>query len=90
MNMPHSRTANLTFGIPPKLLQNSVLSISKNSHKADVLKKAKLIIWDEAPMTHRHTLELVDRFLHDLMDSNLPFGSKVMVLGGDLIRFYQW
>ena len=83
MNMPHGRTAHLTFGIPPKLLQNSVSSISKNSHKADVLKKAKLIIWDEAPMTHRHALELVDRLLQDLMDSNLPFGGKVMVLGGD-------
>ena len=81
--MPHGRTAHLTFGIPPRLLHNSVSSISKNSQKADVLKRAKLIIWDEAPMTHRHALELIDRLLQDLMDSNQPFGGKVVVLGGD-------
>lgn len=83
MNLPNGRTAHLTFGIPPKLSQNSVSSISKHSHKAEVLKRAQLIIWDEAPMTHRHALELVDRLLQDLMDSELPFGGKVMVLGGD-------
>lgn len=83
MNMPYGRTAHLTFGIPPKLLHNSVSSIAKHSQKADVLKHSKLIIWDEAPMTHRHALELVNRLLQDLMDSDLPFGGKVMVLGGD-------
>ncbi|KAI7953034.1 hypothetical protein MJO29_008665 [Puccinia striiformis f. sp. tritici] len=83
MNMPYGRTAHLTFGIPPKLLHNSVSSIAKHSQKADVLRQSKLIIWDEAPMTHRHALELVDRLLQDLMDSEQPFGGKVIVLGGD-------
>ena len=86
MNMPHGRTAHLTFGIPPVILHNSVSSIAKYSQKADVLKKAKLIIWDEAPMTHCHALELVDRLLKDLMDSNIPFGGKVIVLGGDFCQ----
>ena len=86
MNMPHGRTAHLTFGIPPVILHNYVSYIAKHSQKADVLKKAKLIIWDEAPMTHRHALELVDRLLKDLMDSNLPFGGKVVVLGGNFCQ----
>ena len=86
MNMPHGRTAHLTFGIPPVIHQNSVSSIAKHSQKADVLKRANLIIWDEAPMTHRHALELVDRLLKDLMDSNLPFGGKVVVLGGNFCQ----
>ena len=63
MNMPHGRTAHLTFGIPPVILHNSVSTIAKHSQKAAVLKKAKFITWDEAPMTHRHALELVDRLL---------------------------
>ena len=34
-------------------------------------------------MTDFYALELVDRLLKDLMDSNIPFGGKVIVLGGD-------
>jgi hypothetical protein len=29
--------------------------------------KVNLIIWDEAPMMHRRTFEIVDWTLHDLM-----------------------
>jgi ATP-dependent DNA helicase PIF1 len=86
MNMPHGRTAHLTFGITPVIHQNSVSSIAKHSQKADVLKKATLIMWDETPMTHQHALESVDRLLKYLMDSNLPFGGKGVVLGGDFFQ----
>ena len=86
MNMPHGRTAHLTFGIPPVIHQNSVSSIAKHSQKADVLKRENLTIWDEAPMTHCHALELVDRLFKDLMDSNPLFGSKAVVLGGDFCQ----
>ncbi|GBM58757.1 hypothetical protein AVEN_179313-1 [Araneus ventricosus] len=34
-------------------------------------------------MTPHHALSAVDRFLRDLMNSDLPFGGKVFVLGGD-------
>jgi ATP-dependent DNA helicase PIF1 len=34
-------------------------------------------------MTHRHVLEAIDRLFQDLMKSNLPFGGKIFVLGGD-------
>lgn len=34
-------------------------------------------------MAHKDALEVVDRLLKDLMDSEEPFGGKVMVLGGD-------
>ncbi|KAF7801739.1 ATP-dependent DNA helicase PIF1-like [Senna tora] len=49
----------------------------------------KLIIWDEAPMAHRHCFEALDRTLRDIMHSQNaalakhPFGGKVVVLGGD-------
>ena len=53
-----------------------------------VLQEAKLIIWDEAPMTHKHLFEATDR-LRDIMSQvspelgNLPFAGKVIVFGGD-------
>jgi ATP-dependent DNA helicase PIF1 len=56
---------------------------------ASLLQVARLIIWDEAPMTHRHAFEAVDRTLRDLMKAvdplleEKPFGGKVVVFGGD-------
>ena len=61
----------------------SVCSIKGQSTLAEVIYLAKLIIWDEAPMDHHHLLEALDRTLRDLMDSDLPFSGKVIVLGGD-------
>ncbi|XP_076940557.1 uncharacterized protein LOC143609787 [Bidens hawaiensis] len=56
---------------------------------SDLLKKTSLIIWDEAPMIHKHAFEALDRTLKDVMNVNLGnnsesfFGGKVVVLGGD-------
>jgi hypothetical protein len=56
---------------------------------AELVRKADLIIWDEAPMMHRQTFEAVDRTLHDLMqldDAQVTekiFVGKIVVLGGD-------
>lgn len=56
---------------------------------ADVIQKTSLIIWDEAPMTHRRCFEALDRTLRYLLSEEepanaiRPFGGKVVVLGGD-------
>ncbi|KAH0692388.1 hypothetical protein KY285_019485 [Solanum tuberosum] len=42
-----------------------------------------MIIWDEAPMAKRQTIETVDRSFRDIMVIDKPFGGKVMVFGGD-------
>uniref|UniRef100_A0AC35GE22 ATP-dependent DNA helicase n=1 Tax=Panagrolaimus sp. PS1159 TaxID=55785 RepID=A0AC35GE22_9BILA len=47
------------------------------------LKEVDVIIWDEAPMAPRHALEVVDKKLREIMDNDIPFGGKVLVLGGD-------
>src|SRR5512145_443822 len=78
------RTAHSTFRIPIKLNENSTCSIYKQSHLKALIEKASLIIWDEAPMTHLHAFEAVDRTLRDLMNNEQePFGGKVFVLSGD-------
>jgi hypothetical protein len=54
-----------------------------------MIQQADLIMWDEAPMVHRHAFEAVDRLLRDLLQpmnleaEQLPFGGKVVVFGGD-------
>ncbi|GBM80915.1 hypothetical protein AVEN_243210-1, partial [Araneus ventricosus] len=35
-------------------------------------------------MTHVHAFIAIDRLLQDLANCSLPFGGKVILLGGDL------
>ncbi|KAL0320144.1 UNVERIFIED_CONTAM: hypothetical protein Sradi_5275900 [Sesamum radiatum] len=39
--------------------------------------------YDEAPMENRKAFETVDRTFRDMLGVDLPFGGKVMILGGD-------
>ncbi|XP_074289416.1 uncharacterized protein LOC141614569 [Silene latifolia] len=88
--IPGGRTAHTRLGIPINLTENSTCPrIKPGSDLAELLIRAKLIIWDEAPMTHKHGFEVVDRSLKDVMrvvdarNATLPFGGKVVVFGGD-------
>ncbi|POM80920.1 Helitron helicase-like protein [Phytophthora palmivora] len=77
-------TAHSTFRIPLKLSEFSTCSLSWQSQKAELIRKASLIIWDEAPMMHRACFEAVDWSFRDIMKNELePFGGKVMVFSGD-------
>lgn len=64
-------------------------SLKLQSDAAEVIQKAKLCVWDEATMANKHVFNAVDRSLRDIMKGvdrwreHLPFGSKVMVFGGD-------
>ncbi|XP_076927145.1 uncharacterized protein LOC143590563 [Bidens hawaiensis] len=64
-------------------------SVKGNTDVSDLLKKTSLIIWEEAPMIHKHAFEGLDRTLKDVMKGDLAntseslFGGKVVVLGGD-------
>ncbi|KAE9079010.1 hypothetical protein PF010_g22923 [Phytophthora fragariae] len=78
------RTAHSTFKIPLKLNDKSACAIYKQSNLTTQIQRASLVIWDEAPMTHRHAFEAVDRTLRDIMDNDqAQFGGKVFVLSGD-------
>jgi hypothetical protein len=46
------RTSHSVFKIPITLGRDSMCSIPVQSDSAEVLRKAKLIVWDEAPAQH--------------------------------------
>ena len=83
------RIAHSRFKIPINITKTSVCDIKPSTQAAELMLTTELIIWDEAPMTHRYYFEAVDRTLKDLthhMDSkneHCPFGGKFVVLGGD-------
>ncbi|XP_058735847.1 uncharacterized protein LOC131623246 [Vicia villosa] len=85
--LPGGRTAHSKFKIPVPTLDNSTCNVEYNDDVGELLRQTKLIIWDEAPMAHKHALEALDRTLKDVMstysNSKDVFGGKVVVFGGD-------
>ncbi|XP_076911125.1 uncharacterized protein LOC143568997 [Bidens hawaiensis] len=77
------RTAHSRFHIPINLNEDSSCVMERGSDEAELLEKTKLIIWDEAPMTHKHTFQALDKSCKDVLKSNSLFGGKVVVFGGD-------
>ncbi|GBO09561.1 hypothetical protein AVEN_233058-1 [Araneus ventricosus] len=77
------RTAHSVFKIPIVLNATSTCNMKPNTQEDKLICETKLIIWDEVPMTHAHAFIAVDRLLQDLANCSLPFGGKVILLGGD-------
>ncbi|XP_019191277.1 PREDICTED: uncharacterized protein LOC109185784 [Ipomoea nil] len=87
--LPGGRTSHSRFAIPLSLNEDSTCNISQGSDLAELIIRSKLIIWDEAPMTHKHCFEALDKTMRDLLRFAIPgsaekiFDGKTVVLGGD-------
>ncbi|XP_066392882.1 uncharacterized protein [Miscanthus floridulus] len=87
--LPGGRTPHSRFNLPLDIQPHSVCAIKKNTQLAELIQHTTLIIWDEAPVNHRHCFEALDRTLRDIMSSNnnesaaKQFGGITVVLGGD-------
>ena len=69
--------------VPLSINEYSVCNITKQSSLAQLIQRTTLLVWDEAPMTHKHVAECINRTLRDICSCDFPFGGKVMVFGGD-------
>ncbi|XP_031124334.1 uncharacterized protein LOC116027048 [Ipomoea triloba] len=87
--LPGGRTAHSRFSIPISVNGDSTCNITQGSQLAELIVQAKLIIWDEAPMMHKHCFEALDKTMRDLLrfvnedSDSKTFGGKTVVLGGD-------
>ncbi|XP_074339091.1 uncharacterized protein LOC141677199 isoform X4 [Apium graveolens] len=83
------RTAHSRFKIPIDPNEFTCCEIKQNTYLAELINNTSLVIWDEAPMTHRYVFEAVDRTFRDIrakvhVDAQIrPFGGLTMLLGGD-------
>ncbi|XP_071738754.1 uncharacterized protein [Rutidosis leptorrhynchoides] len=83
------RTAHSHFRIPLQLTDESFCMITPDSNLVELIRRAKLIIWDEAPMVNRMCVEALDRSMRDICRRINPhsmdtlFGGKIVVFGGD-------
>ena len=82
--MDRGQTAHSRFQLPLCVFEDTTLQIGKRSKLAELLRHCDLLIWDEAAMANRHTVEAVDKLLRTVMDNDTePMGGKRVVLGGD-------
>ncbi|XP_042972733.1 uncharacterized protein LOC122304524 [Carya illinoinensis] len=81
--LPRGRIAHSRFKIPLDTDEHSICCVSKQSAIAKLLRVARLIIWDEAPMSRKQHIQALDKMLRDINDSELTFGGKVVIFGGD-------
>ena len=77
------RTAHSLFKLPIPCDEASTCNITPRSATAELIRRTKLIVWDEAPMSHRYLFDAVNRTLCDIMKNDKPFGGIVTLLAGD-------
>ncbi|XP_046397701.1 ATP-dependent DNA helicase PIF2-like [Ischnura elegans] len=77
-------TAHSMFQLPLETDDpNAPCGITGGSQRAELIRRASLIIWDEAPMSHKNTIHILERSLRDICQVEAAFGGKVVVLAGD-------
>ncbi|CAI0396898.1 unnamed protein product [Linum tenue] len=87
--LPDGSTGHSRFKIPINIDCFSTCKVKKGTQLAELLQQTSLIVWDEAPMTHRFCFEALNKTLCDLMGVPFsgptfrPFGGKTVLLGGD-------
>ncbi|MCP3663823.1 MAG: hypothetical protein GY696_15250, partial [Gammaproteobacteria bacterium] len=77
------RTFHSRFKAPLNTKKDMTLDIRPKGELAKLIKLSKMIVWDEAPMTHKFQLEALDRVFRDIANDDRPFAGKVIVLAGD-------
>ena len=78
------RTAHNSFHLGKDVDECTRIMVDEKGGLFKILKKAKIIIWDEATMAGKHLLHAIDDCLRQIMQQpNLPFGGKLLVMGGD-------
>ncbi|XP_055714240.1 uncharacterized protein LOC129808488 [Phlebotomus papatasi] len=81
--LPTGRTVHSTFKLPLNLTETATCNVRVNSPDGQKLEEADIILWDECSMAESRALTAVNEFLQELEHTTVPFGGKVMVMGGD-------
>ncbi|XP_019179179.1 PREDICTED: uncharacterized protein LOC109174395 [Ipomoea nil] len=87
--LPGGRTTHSRFAVPLSVNEDSTCNILQGIGLCKLIIKCKLIIWDEAPMTHKYSFEALDKTMRGILRFTVPssdqkiFGGKKVVLGDD-------
>ena len=90
--LPRGRTAHSRFKIPCQIEDDMICDVSRGTMLLELIQLSSLIIWDEALMANKKCFEALHRTFRDIEKAQspetatIPFGGKVVVLGGDLMQ----
>jgi ATP-dependent DNA helicase PIF1 len=76
-------TFHSKYKIYPPITETSTSRIEDHDYLAEMIRQASVIVIDEVTMMVSHALNAIDKLLRKIMKNNLPFGGKVVLLGGD-------
>ncbi len=74
------------IGIKDSLSKSEVQEIAEKNHIKSKIKKAPVLILDEISMLHHYRLDLIDRVVREIKNSNEPFGGMQVVFCGDFFQ----
>ncbi len=57
-------------------------TLTGNDARSDLIRQAKLIVWDEAPMANKTVMQCVNDVCKKIMKNNRRFGGKAIILLG--------
>ncbi|EOY32355.1 Uncharacterized protein TCM_040203 [Theobroma cacao] len=83
------RTTHSRFKIPFTINECFTCQITKGTQLTRLVQASSLIVWDEAPLVHRHCFKDLDKTLRDVIDHEFvqdfekPFGGKTILFKGD-------
>ena len=82
--LPGGVTSHSLFALPLNCNEEGVISTMKAQEpRAEILRMASLILWDEASMIPKGAASAADSLLRDLTGIDAPFGGKTILFGGD-------
>lgn len=82
MHLKHICIHNYLF-LYEQVIETPTCNISRHSAMAKVLQQAAIILLDECTMTHKKSLEAIDRTMQDLRSNPQIFGGALILLSGD-------
>ncbi|KAI3858523.1 hypothetical protein MKX03_018820 [Papaver bracteatum] len=75
--LPGGRTSHSRFQLPMTPTSTSMCRTKKQTEEAKLLRHATVLMWDEATMAHRYSLEAFDQTMRDITGIAEPFGGKI-------------
>ncbi|AES99143.2 PIF1-like helicase [Medicago truncatula] len=86
--IPGGRTAHSRICIPFMVDECSTCTIKPKSSLAQLIIRAKLLIWDEAPIMHKHCFEVVDRNRSSHSRFCIPFHNRSSHMGSYMLQYH--
>ncbi len=74
------------IGINDDLTKSDIQAIAEKSHVKNKIKNTSILIIDEISMLHHFRLEMIDRVIKEIKQSEEPFGGMQVVFCGDFFQ----